>query len=81
MKRNGLLKRADAAPKSDLHLFGFGDQLKLAEVVLGVERSPSIEAVRKLLSVHHSDAASFRTRLALGLVRHGSRRGYDYCNS
>jgi hypothetical protein len=60
------LKLADVASEADLHFFAFSDQLKLAEVVLGVECALSIEAVRKLLSIHHSNATSVRTRLALG---------------
>jgi hypothetical protein len=60
------LKLADVARERDLHFFAFGDQLSLAEVVLGVDCSLSLEAVRKLLLVHRSDAGSVRTKLALG---------------
>jgi len=61
-----LLELADVTPEGDLHFFAFDDQLRLAEVVLGVDCTLSIEAVRKLLSIHHSSATSVRTRLALG---------------
>jgi hypothetical protein len=61
-----LVRLADVAREGDLHFFEFGNQLKLAEVVLGAECTLSIAAMRKLLSTHHAEAASFGTRLALG---------------
>jgi hypothetical protein len=61
-----LLDLNETASEGALSFFSFSDKLKLTEVVLGADCTLSIEAVRKLLSIHHPDATAVGTRLAFG---------------
>jgi hypothetical protein len=54
-----------AVGEGPLHFIQFRNDFKLAEVVLGAECTLSLTAIRKLLSIHHPQVASFGARLAL----------------